>query len=76
MRLSLILCSFSSIHYAQIINKVLSYLDFTEEELNSLREAGAVAVGLGPHRLRVETATMALLSTVMLWSDCQELSSN
>ncbi|KAL1534490.1 16S rRNA (uracil(1498)-N(3))-methyltransferase [Salvia divinorum] len=50
--------------------------DFTEEELNSLRQAGAVAVGLGPHRLRVETATMALLSTLMLWSDYQELSSN
>lgn len=32
-------------------------------------EAGATAVGLGPHRLRVETATMALLATVMLWSD-------
>ncbi|XP_042010256.1 ribosomal RNA small subunit methyltransferase E-like [Salvia splendens] len=50
--------------------------DFTEEEMNSLREAGAIAVGLGPHRLRVETATMALLSTVMLWSDCQEFASN
>lgn len=35
-------------------------------------EAGAIAVGLGPHRLRVETATMALLSTLMLWSDSQE----
>ncbi|KAL6494633.1 hypothetical protein OROGR_031433 [Orobanche gracilis] len=47
-------------------------INFTEKELNSLKEAGAVAVGLGPHRLRVETATMALLSTLMLWSDSHE----
>lgn len=50
--------------------------DFTETELNSLTESGATAVGLGPHRLRVETATVALLSTLMLWSDSQELVSN
>lgn len=37
-------------------------------------EAGATAVGLGPHRLRVETATIALLSTVMFWSDAQQSS--
>lgn len=36
-------------------------------------EAGATSVGLGPHRLRVETATVALLSALMLWSDNQEL---
>lgn len=36
--------------------------------------AGATAVGLGPLRLRVETATMALLATLMLWSDAQQLS--
>ncbi|CAA3033334.1 ribosomal RNA small subunit methyltransferase E isoform X2 [Olea europaea subsp. europaea] len=46
--------------------------DFTKKELNDIVDAGATAVGLGPHRLRVETATMALLSTLMLWSDSQE----
>lgn len=43
--------------------------DFTERELNMMKEAGATAVALGPHRLRVETATIALLATLMLWSD-------
>ncbi|XAR72999.1 hypothetical protein NMG60_11019835 [Bertholletia excelsa] len=43
--------------------------DFSQKELDSIIEAGAKAVGLGPHRLRVETATVALLATVMLWSD-------
>ncbi|KVI01933.1 PUA-like domain-containing protein [Cynara cardunculus var. scolymus] len=43
--------------------------DFTEVEVKSIQEAGATAVGLGPHRLRVETATVALLATAMLWSD-------
>ncbi|RWR73923.1 ribosomal RNA small subunit methyltransferase E [Cinnamomum micranthum f. kanehirae] len=32
-------------------------------------EGGAAPVGLGPCRLRVETATIALLATLMLWSD-------
>jgi 16S rRNA (uracil1498-N3)-methyltransferase len=41
-----------------------------------MMEAGAKAVGLGPLRLRVETATMALLSTLMLWSDSQQTSSS
>ncbi|XP_059446174.1 uncharacterized protein LOC132177748 [Corylus avellana] len=50
--------------------------DFTEKEVNMMLEAGARAVGLGPLRLRVETATMALLSTLMLWSDCQQTSSS
>ncbi|GAB2292101.1 hypothetical protein Dimus_026353 [Dionaea muscipula] len=45
--------------------------DFTEKELRMMREAGATPVGLGPHRLRVETATVALLAAVMLWSDSQ-----
>ncbi|KAJ0077862.1 hypothetical protein Patl1_37332 [Pistacia atlantica] len=45
--------------------------DFTEKEVNRMMEAGATAVGLGPHRLRVETATIALLATLMLWSDSQ-----
>ncbi|KAJ4824330.1 hypothetical protein Tsubulata_004291 [Turnera subulata] len=50
--------------------------DFTEKEVNMIVEAGATAVGLGPHRLRVETATMALLATLMLWSDSQQLSNS
>uniref|UniRef100_A0A803MC26 16S rRNA (uracil(1498)-N(3))-methyltransferase n=2 Tax=Chenopodium quinoa TaxID=63459 RepID=A0A803MC26_CHEQI len=45
--------------------------DFTEQELKLITEAGATAVGLGPHRLRVETATISLLATLMLWSDSQ-----
>ncbi|KAI5401050.1 hypothetical protein KIW84_065766 [Lathyrus oleraceus] len=48
--------------------------DFTEKEVNMMMEAGAKAVSLGPHRLRVETAAIALLSTVMLWSDSQQTS--
>ncbi|KAJ8621988.1 hypothetical protein MRB53_030517 [Persea americana] len=43
--------------------------DFTEEEVKLMTEAGAAPVGLGPCRLRVETSTIALLSTLMLWSD-------
>ncbi|KAH7865237.1 hypothetical protein Vadar_004010 [Vaccinium darrowii] len=43
--------------------------DFSKKEVDMIIEAGATAVGLGTHRLRVETATIALLSTVMLWSD-------
>ncbi|CAM8941575.1 unnamed protein product [Rhodiola kirilowii] len=45
--------------------------DFTEMEVYVLTKAGAIPVGLGPLRLRVETATVALLSTAMLWSDSQ-----
>lgn len=48
-------------------------LDFTEKEVKVMLEAGATAVGLGPHRLRVETATIALLATLMLWSDSQKM---
>ncbi|KAG8650550.1 ribosomal RNA small subunit methyltransferase E isoform X1 [Manihot esculenta] len=48
--------------------------DFTEREVAMMMGAGATAVGLGPLRLRVETATMALLATLMLWSDAQQLS--
>ncbi|XP_075674453.1 uncharacterized protein LOC142643638 isoform X1 [Castanea sativa] len=48
--------------------------DFTEKELHMMVEAGATTVGLGPLRLRVETATMALLATVILWSDSQQTS--
>lgn len=48
-------------------------LDFTEKEASMMMEAGATAVGLGPHRLRVETATIALLATLTLWSDSQQM---
>nr|GMD07210.1 Ribosomal RNA small subunit methyltransferase E [Ipomoea batatas] len=50
--------------------------DFTEVEKNMIVDAGATAVGLGPHRLRVETATVALLTTLMLWSDHQRLANS
>jgi len=49
-------------------------LDFTENEARMVMEAGATAVSLGPHRLRVETATISLLATVMLWSDSLQTS--
>ena len=38
--------------------------DFTPEELDTLIAAGALPVGLGALRLRVETAALALLSVV------------
>lgn len=43
--------------------------DWTPEELQMLTDAGAIAVALGPHRLRVETAAVALLSASMLFFD-------
>ncbi|XP_071722427.1 uncharacterized protein [Rutidosis leptorrhynchoides] len=43
--------------------------DFTEKEVSMMEEAGATRVGLGPHRLRVETAAVSLLAALMLWSD-------
>lgn len=46
--------------------------DFTKQEVEMMLEAGGTAVGLGPHRLRVETATIALLATLVMWSDSQE----
>ncbi|WZZ64090.1 hypothetical protein YC2023_075460 [Brassica napus] len=46
--------------------------DFTKKEMEMMLEAGGTAVGLGPHRLRVETATIALLATLVTWSDSQE----
>lgn len=52
---------------------VIGSIDFTEKEVNKIVEAGATAVGLGPHRLRVETATIALLATLMLCSDSQQM---
>jgi 16S rRNA (uracil1498-N3)-methyltransferase len=40
--------------------------DFTIEELERLRAAGALAVGMGPLRLRAETAAIAMLSYVTM----------
>uniref|UniRef100_A0A2C9V4M9 16S rRNA (uracil(1498)-N(3))-methyltransferase n=1 Tax=Manihot esculenta TaxID=3983 RepID=A0A2C9V4M9_MANES len=48
--------------------------DLTERKIYMTMEAGATAVGIGPLRLHIETATMALLATPMLWSDPQQLS--
>ncbi|KAJ9170227.1 hypothetical protein P3X46_018351 [Hevea brasiliensis] len=45
-----------------------------QREVDMMMEASATAVGLGPLNLCVETATMALLATLMLWSDAQQLS--
>ncbi|XP_022745043.1 uncharacterized protein LOC111295676 [Durio zibethinus] len=47
--------------------------DFSEKEVNMIKQAGATTVGLGSHRLRVETATIAILATLMLWSDSQKI---
>ena len=43
--------------------------DLTEGELAAVLEVGGTAVGLGPRRLRVETAAVALLSAFMLSSE-------
>ena len=40
--------------------------DFTEQEVKELQAAGARPVGLGPHRLRVETAAIAMVTGAML----------
>lgn len=40
--------------------------DFTQTELKALVRAGAVPVGLGTNRLRVETAALALLAAALL----------
>eukprot|EP00252_Welwitschia_mirabilis_P023920 TRINITY_DN6899_c0_g1_i1.p1 TRINITY_DN6899_c0_g1~~TRINITY_DN6899_c0_g1_i1.p1 ORF type:complete len:312 (+),score=39.08 TRINITY_DN6899_c0_g1_i1:124-1059(+) len=45
--------------------------DFSEKEVKALIEFGAIPVGLGPNRLRVETATVAMLAATMLWTDLQ-----
>lgn len=50
--------------------------DFTEKEVDLITEAGATAVGLGPHRLRVETATIAILATLTLWFGSQQISNS
>ncbi|KAK9134676.1 hypothetical protein Syun_014006 [Stephania yunnanensis] len=46
--------------------------DLTEKEVKMLTEVGADTVGLGPHRLRVETATVTLLASLMLWSNSKK----
>ena len=43
--------------------------DFTPSELAALTEAGALPVGLGPHRLRTETAALSLLSAAVAFAD-------
>ncbi|KAL5988286.1 hypothetical protein ACLOJK_036049 [Asimina triloba] len=43
---------------------IFADVDFTEREVQLMTEAGATVVGLGPCRLRVETATIALLIDV------------
>lgn len=40
--------------------------DFSEAEKESLEDAGCIPVSLGSTRLRVETAAIALLSTLHL----------
>lgn len=41
--------------------------DFTEEEYEMMMQAGARPVGLGPNRLRTETAALALLASACLY---------
>ncbi|GBF90968.1 ribosomal RNA small subunit methyltransferase E [Raphidocelis subcapitata] len=43
--------------------------DFTPDEMGALVEAGARPVGLGPHRLRTETAAMAALAAAVAFAD-------
>ncbi|XP_057853030.2 uncharacterized protein LOC131063259 [Cryptomeria japonica] len=49
--------------------------DFTDKEVKALTKAGAIPVGLGPCRLRVETATITLLAAAMLWTDVHHVES-
>lgn len=41
-------------------------------ELQLLADAGVLPVGLGPHRLRTETAAIAMLAGAVLFSDAAE----
>jgi 16S rRNA (uracil1498-N3)-methyltransferase len=43
--------------------------DFTPHEVARLAEAGVLPVGLGPNRLRTETAAIAALAAAVLASD-------
>jgi 16S rRNA (uracil1498-N3)-methyltransferase len=46
--------------------------DFTPDEAERLSAAGVLLVGLGPHRLRTETAALAALSAAVLLSDSKK----
>ncbi|KAH0926270.1 hypothetical protein HID58_018526 [Brassica napus] len=46
--------------------------DFTRKEVELMLQAGDITVGLGSHRLQAETETIALLATLVMWSDSQE----
>jgi len=46
--------------------------DFTPAEVDSLVAAGAVPVGLGPLRLRVETAAIGLLAAVTAYQRARQ----
>ena len=46
-----------------------NHTDFTKEETERLLALGAMPVGLGRQRLRVETASVAMLATLMLLGD-------
>lgn len=52
-----------------LLTSGVGWADFTPEEIELLIEAGALPVGLGQRRLRVETAAIAILTTVMLLSE-------
>lgn len=41
--------------------------DFTEEEQAAMVKAGAISVGLGSNRLRVETAAIAMLVALQIF---------
>ena len=45
----------------------------TGEELEALIGAGALPVGLGPNRLRVETAALSLLNVAALYLDSLQI---
>lgn len=47
--------------------------DFTPAEVDALLEAGGIAVGLGPLRLRVETAAVALLAAATAFQRSRQL---
>ncbi|CDY46275.1 BnaC05g50640D [Brassica napus] len=46
--------------------------DFRRKEVELMLQAGYITVGLGPHRLQAETEIIALLATLVMWSDSQE----
>ncbi|CAN7045664.1 unnamed protein product, partial [Brassica oleracea var. botrytis] len=46
--------------------------DYRRKEVELMLQAGYVTVGLGPHRLQAETEIIALLATLVMWSDSQE----